>query len=122
MTPLADDGDRMPLELEIERGDGRIKLTLVVPETLFWFRGHFPKFPILPGVVQLDWAVGYARQGFGLGTASVETMRTKFRRPVWPGARLTLVLSHIPARRSVAFEYADAAGAYSSGQLGFGAP
>jgi 3-hydroxymyristoyl/3-hydroxydecanoyl-(acyl carrier protein) dehydratase len=37
---------------------------LRVPPTLEHFRGHFPGFPILPGVVQLDWAVRFGRLHF----------------------------------------------------------
>jgi 3-hydroxymyristoyl/3-hydroxydecanoyl-(acyl carrier protein) dehydratase len=121
MTVTTDE-DRDPFVLMTEPADGRVTLTLVVPETLFWFRGHFPTYPILPGVVQLDWAIRYARQAFGFDAATIDTMRMKFRKPVPPGARLCLGLAQLSVQNSVAFEYSDGEGVYSSGQFRFTTP
>jgi 3-hydroxymyristoyl/3-hydroxydecanoyl-(acyl carrier protein) dehydratase len=120
MTVTTDE-DRDPVVLATEPADGRVTLTLVVPGALFWFRGHFPSYPILPGVVQLDWAIRYARQAFGIEAATIDAMRMKFRKPVPPGARLSLVLARLSIRNTVAFEYSDGEGVYSSGQFRFAA-
>ena len=92
---------------------------LVEPENP-WFRGHFPGFAILPGVVQIGWAEHYARTlyGFDGGIAALE--QVKFRRPIQPGAKLTLALRPDAAVRRVRYEYRDAEASYSSGVLQFG--
>ena len=110
---------RHPEIVEVERSEEQAKLKLVVPEALLYFRGHFPGFAILPGVVQLDWAIQYGKQHFALGAVFASTIRIKFRKPIRPNHRLTLSLKYVRSRNSIYFDYADAEGACSSGQIGF---
>jgi 3-hydroxymyristoyl/3-hydroxydecanoyl-(acyl carrier protein) dehydratase len=74
-----------------------------VPHTLVHFAGHFPGLPILPGVVQVDWAMRLAHEWVSgvCMLASVEQL--KFMMPVPPGALIKLALKHDAARRRVAF-------------------
>jgi 3-hydroxymyristoyl/3-hydroxydecanoyl-(acyl carrier protein) dehydratase len=78
---------------------------LRVPKTLRHFEGHFPGLPILPGVVQVDWAIRLAADHV-TGVRAVESVdRLKFTAPVPPGAVLGLKLSHDAARRRMQFTY-----------------
>ena len=101
------------------RSEEQAELKLIVPEALLYFRGHFPAFAILPGVVQLDWAIQYGREHFALGAVFANTIRIKFRKPIRPNHHLTLNIKYVPARNCIYFDYADAEGACSSGQVGF---
>ena len=103
----------------LARTEARVELKLVIPETLLYFRGHFPGFAILPGVVQLDWAIQYGMQYFALGQVCSNEIRIKFRKPIRPGHHVTLTLKYLPARNSIQFDYTDADGACSSGQIRF---
>lgn len=103
----------------VTRSEELVELKLVVPEALLYFRGHFPGFAILPGVVQLDWAIHYGRQHFALGADLATTIRIKFRKPIRPAHHLTLSIKYVRSRNCVYFDYADADGACSSGQIGF---
>ncbi|HXN86111.1 MAG TPA: hypothetical protein VN867_08570 [Candidatus Binataceae bacterium] len=118
-APSADSEIKTPEVVSVTRSEDRVELSLLIPATLLYFRGHFPNFPILPGIVQLDWAVQYGRDHFDFGTGSPTRIRIKFRKPIRPNHRLTLSLKHLRARNSVEFTYADADGACSSGQIGF---
>ncbi len=106
-----------------ERHDAeRCELDILVEAGNPWFRGHFPQFAILPGVVQIGWAEHYARSfyGFDAGIAALE--QVKFKRPILPGAKLTLALKPDMAARRVRYEYRDAEASYSAGVLQFTAP
>ena len=118
-APSADSEIKNPEVVSVTRFEDRVELSLVMPAALLYFRGHFPNFPILPGIVQLDWAIQYGKHHFELGAVSPTTIRIKFRKPIRPNHRVTLSLKHLRMRGSVEFNYADAQGACSSGQIGF---
>ncbi len=65
-------------------------LTLYVSENLCYFTGHFQEFPILPGVVQLSWAVHYAREFLGLTAPVMNVERLKFTCPIQPNTQILL--------------------------------
>jgi 3-hydroxymyristoyl/3-hydroxydecanoyl-(acyl carrier protein) dehydratase len=96
------------------------RLELRVPRDLVYFRGHFPNYPVLPGIVQTHWAVACARRCFGLGDADVIGVQVKFKRVIMPETQLTLALDFDADRRRLSFEYADAQSPFSSGIIHFG--
>ena len=100
-------------------GDG-VEYLFDIPAGLTWFDGHFPDDPILPAVVQVDWAIHYGQQlGFD-PDRFVGLARLKFMAVVQPGmlVRLNLAASSGTALR---FSYASAAGPHSKGTVKFSA-
>lgn len=53
------------------------------------FAGHFPKMPILPGVVLLDMALQAMADAHQLDTCHYQINSVKFLSPVQPGETLT---------------------------------
>lgn len=111
----------LPTILRQRRDDTHSELDIRVEAANPWFEGHFPQFAILPGVVQIGWAEHFARSlyGFDAGVSALEQI--KFKRPILPGAELTLVLTPNLATKKLRYEYRDADTSYSAGILNFGA-
>jgi 3-hydroxymyristoyl/3-hydroxydecanoyl-(acyl carrier protein) dehydratase len=108
-----------PVVIDITRSEGRVDLTLTIPEELVYFRGHFPGFAVLPGVIQLDWALSFGKRYLPLQDASPQTVRVKFRKLIQAGDRVTLGITHLPARNRIEFIYSSMGDVCSSGQIGF---
>jgi 3-hydroxymyristoyl/3-hydroxydecanoyl-(acyl carrier protein) dehydratase len=83
------------------------------------FRGHFERQPILAGVIQMHWAVHFARTHFA-PDASVASFRTlKFSRLIIPDVLLELVVSEPSTSGAVDYVYADQGRECSSGRIVF---
>ncbi|MDE1183536.1 AMP-binding protein [Paraburkholderia sp.] len=94
------------VEVLAETRDGDVlRYELRVPPTLIHFAGHFPGLPILPGVVQVDWAMRLAAGQVDDARAFGSLEKLKFTAPVYPGALLDLTLTLDRARRRVQFAF-----------------
>jgi 3-hydroxymyristoyl/3-hydroxydecanoyl-(acyl carrier protein) dehydratase len=110
----------LPTIVSQHRDAERSELEILVDLSNPWFDGHFPQFAILPGVVQIGWAEHFARALYGFDTGVSLLEQIKFKRPILPGARLTLVLKPDMPARKLRYEYRDADTSYSTGMLNFG--
>jgi 3-hydroxymyristoyl/3-hydroxydecanoyl-(acyl carrier protein) dehydratase len=98
----------------------RVTLDLLVPSDLLYFRGHFPRHPVLPGVVQIHWAITFGRRYLPLLALSSPTaLQVKFRCPIRPGQCLTLDLSYVLERSRLLFDYREPGGVCSTGHVLF---
>ena len=110
----------MPQTLSETRSGDSATCRLRVPAALEHFAGHFPGFPILPGIVQLDWAVRLARRHFEGLDQSYGIDNLKCQALVFPEAELTLELRRDAG--GLHFRFLDQARVYSSGKILFGGP
>lgn len=67
-----------------------LSATLAFPPDSECFRGHFPEFPVLPGVAQLHAVCRFARQAFPDYPETATFRKLKFRRIVRPGEAISL--------------------------------
>ncbi|WP_153788030.1 AMP-binding protein [Pseudomonas sp. EMN2] len=106
-----------PEVLEQAREGNQLQLRLAVPLDLPCFTGHFPQTPVLPGVVQLDWAIALAAPllAANLRFAGMEVL--KFQQLVRPGDTLQLDLRFEPDRSKLYFSYTRAGQACASGRI-----
>jgi len=79
-----------PLVLDEMRGDRSIERTCEVPDDLHCFRGHFPGFPVVPGVLQLDWAMEVGAVLLGGAPVVREIASFKLISPLQPGVRFRI--------------------------------
>ena len=91
---------------------------LVISPELSYFAGHFPQQAVLPGVVQVHWAVELTRQYLNLSGFS-ELRQVKFSNMILPECALRLNLKQQTGKQSVRFRYSDQAQQYSTGSIYF---
>ncbi|WP_207283417.1 AMP-binding protein [Pseudomonas sp. FW300-N2F2] len=111
---------KAPEVLEQVETDGEWSLRLVVPPDLAYFSGHFPTAPVLPGVVQVDWALSLGRQLLDLPPRFVGMEVLKFQQLVRPGDDIQLHLRFDRERGKLYFAYRNATAACSSGRIVLG--
>jgi 3-hydroxymyristoyl/3-hydroxydecanoyl-(acyl carrier protein) dehydratase len=101
-------------------GEGA-RLTLAMDADLRWFAGHFPEHPVLPGAVQVGWAVAFAREVFGFETDAPALDQIKFQRPILPGETVELELKRLGPAGRIGYRLAVGGEPAGSGRLDFGA-
>lgn len=112
---------RQPHLRELERGTHAVRLELAVPPDLLYFDGHFAGAPILPGVVQLDWAIAYGRRYFALPPHFRGVAALKFQHVIQPGDTVQLELLHDAAKGTLNFRYQSSDRQHASGRVLFDA-
>lgn len=109
----------LPVVLDQRRRETGLEIDVLIPPDLFYFRGHFPGFPILPGIVQLHWAITYGRSLLPSKALVPGTIQVKFRDVVRPGEHLQLTLAYNRSDRKLIFDWRSNTGPRSSGSIVF---
>ncbi len=110
--------NRRPQVVASTRRSASVDLELAINADLPQFEGHFAVAPIVAGVVQIDWAIAFARDHFPQLPPHFAGMSAlKFMRVIQPGDRPCLSLSDDAA--GLRFRYWDASGDFSSGSIAF---
>jgi acyl-CoA synthetase (AMP-forming)/AMP-acid ligase II len=94
-----------------------LQLDLIVPLDLAHFTGHFPGTPILPGVVQVDWAINMAQRLMQIPSRFAGMEVLKFQQLVRPGDCISLTLRFDRERSKLHFTYRNGDASCSSGRI-----
>lgn len=97
--------------------DGELHLDLVISGDLAYFNGHFPKTPVLPGVVQVDWAIALGQPLLDQPRRFAGMEVLKFQQLVRPGDQLLLTLRFDAERGKLYFAYTCDGAPCSSGRI-----
>jgi acyl-coenzyme A synthetase/AMP-(fatty) acid ligase/3-hydroxymyristoyl/3-hydroxydecanoyl-(acyl carrier protein) dehydratase len=108
---------KAPEVLEQLEVDGEWSLQLAVPPDLAYFSGHFPQAPVLPGVVQVEWALMLGQRLMDLPAKFAGMEVLKFQQLVRPGDEIQLHLRFDPARGKLYFAYRNETATCSSGRI-----
>lgn len=93
------------------------QLQLAIPPDLAYFSGHFPATPVLPGVVQVDWALALGQQLLDLPGRFAGMEVLKFQQLVRPGDRIQLNLRFDVQRHKLYFAFLNDGAPCSSGRI-----
>ena len=108
---------KAPQVLEQIETEGEWSLQLAVPPDLAYFSGHFPRAPVLPGVVQVEWALKLGQQLMNLPEKFAGMEVLKFQQLVRPGDEVQLHLRFDPVRSKLYFAYRNETATCSSGRI-----
>jgi acyl-CoA synthetase (AMP-forming)/AMP-acid ligase II/3-hydroxymyristoyl/3-hydroxydecanoyl-(acyl carrier protein) dehydratase len=109
--------DALP-QVVADSSDGLARtVDLRIDEQLRWFRGHFPSVPVLPGVVQLDWAAHFGAPLTKHAGRFERLQRVKFNHAMLPGVDVRLALRYDAEKRSLSFTFSNAERTFSAGRF-----
>lgn len=94
-------------------------IQFTLPQNLFYFRGHFQGRPVLPGFVQVSWAVHYAQEIFGELGIFVKLEALKFQQVIQPEENISLKLRWDEEKQRLFFSYSNTKNSNSSGRVVF---
>ena len=101
----------------VARTPAHAALELTVSPNLRVLDGHFPGTPVVPGVAQLDWAIDWGREAFGLTGQFIRMDVLKFQALMLPGHAVTLALDWNPEKSTLTFKFTSDKAVYSSGRV-----
>ena len=112
---LSDGYDLRSLEIE----ELKLSATLFLPENLIYFDGHFEDKPILPGVVQIHWAIELAYKHLKIEGEFIGVDILKFKQIITPGYLVEIELVYDPIKGTLNFTYTSEQGNHSVGRVKF---
>jgi acyl-coenzyme A synthetase/AMP-(fatty) acid ligase len=98
--------------------DTEVELSLDLDPSLIWFQGHFPGFPILPGIAQIHLSRLFAEQLWHMAPGSSDVARVKFRMLIRPGDRVRLHLLRDVQKATIRFRFENDGLPASEGVIG----
>ncbi len=107
-----------PLLLEFDKTEQGFNCKLSFLKTSSYFKGHFPRIAILPGVVQLYFAEFFIKENFELRACAKTVKKLKFSSVIRPLDILSLKVRKT-GNLSFSFEYSKGSGICSSGSIEF---
>ena len=104
-------------ETILEKNENKVSMILEMRESNPYFDGHFPGFPILPAVAQMELAVRFGSRFFGTGTAVSQIKRMKFSNPIHPPLSILLIIEKKNDTLNFNISSSDGRIAYSMGTV-----
>ena len=101
----------------IEKTETSVIVEFSVPNDSNYFDGHFPGFPILPAVAQLDIIMRFVSNYFNVNAVLSEIKRIKFTSLIRPDAPLVLNIAKNGNTISFKMNSPDDKIVYSAGTL-----
>lgn len=112
-------GALFPDVIEDRAQDGERTVQFSVPDSLFYFTGHFPDSPVVPAFVQLRWILDWAVP-VTPGWTFTGLEAAKFLEPLVAGPAYTAKIRLDSTRQSVRFEIQRSDHVCSSGKIFYG--
>jgi len=85
--------------------ENHLDAVLHIPTDLIYFDGHFDEMSVLPGVVQVHWAIEMAKEHFKISSdfSAIEVL--KFMRVIQPDEIVNLQMEYDDSKKVMNFTY-----------------
>ena len=80
-------------------------LLLQIDPEIAYLEGHFDHYPLLAGVVQIDWAIYYGRKLLACDSVFRGMEVIKFQQPILPNTQILLTLDWEKEKQKLYFSY-----------------
>jgi 3-hydroxymyristoyl/3-hydroxydecanoyl-(acyl carrier protein) dehydratase len=94
-----------------------LKLDLIFPANAEYFDGHFDEFPVLAGVVQLNYVMELAQEYFHITPHITNITKLKFTKIIKPDTDISLAINYLKGESKINFKYFLGDVVYSSGNI-----
>ena len=111
---------RYPVIKSVEQTGNQVILHLFLPANILYFNGHFPDYPILPGVIQVHWAIEFSQEYLQILLQFKRLEVVKFHKLILPDTLIQLKLEHSILKHKTTFSYNNDKTIYSSGRIVWG--
>jgi len=101
----------------ISQDKDRLLLKVNFPENSGLYAGHFPGFPLLPGVVQMNTAMRIYEKYYSEPKQFNGLHSLKFFYPILPGREIQLEINYDHEKKYLKFNYFDQVRSYSKGSV-----
>lgn len=99
--------------------ENSVRINCHIPAEIRYFKGHFDKAPILPGVAQVHWAHKLAIAHFANLNRFYRLEVIKFSQVIQPNENIDIQITFNPAKQQVSFSFQSEKGVHSSGRICF---
>lgn len=104
---------------KISRNGNILEAILYFDKDSKYFAGHFLEIPVLPGFIQVDFAIKIAKEQFGINPTISNIKKLKFTKIITPNKNINLQLEYLEDSQSLSFKYYDKNDTFSSGKYYF---
>ena len=93
-----------------------LELSLFIPEKLKYFEGHFPKYPVLPGIVQVEWVIHFVKQHLTHRDITIMNIdQLKFTQVILPKSIVNVKIQI--ENNKIIFQYFNDSATFSNGKI-----
>jgi acyl-coenzyme A synthetase/AMP-(fatty) acid ligase/3-hydroxymyristoyl/3-hydroxydecanoyl-(acyl carrier protein) dehydratase len=111
---------KSPAIIAATTASGVSSFCLDISDNLECLKGHFDKFPLVPGVAQLQWAIDIGLNHFGITQRKFSSMeQVKFRDFLKPNQIIELEITLNSENNSLKFKYLKGDSIFSTGTIKF---
>jgi acyl-CoA synthetase (AMP-forming)/AMP-acid ligase II len=117
LEQLFEPGRLTPLIVASEVLESSASYVFDISHDLAALEGHFPEFPVVPGVAQIEWAIHFSRNAFKDLSEFKGMNQIKFLNLLQPPCFVELSLNLDVVKKTISFKYFSGVKLFSSGRI-----